>query len=148
MTLVTVNTEHFSDVEVAARNIANDVQSLQTLISASRDLAGAHWHGEGRNEFDNLSRIIQQLMKDISDEFWDVYETLVDAEGAFLEADQEVATKIDSCIPFEEASSTSDHGGGGTGYGGESSGYSGGGTGFSGGGGGGAGGGGAGGRGI
>lgn len=96
MALVTLNTEHFSDVEVAAREIANNVQDLKLLISKSRLQVVKHWSGKGRDEFENLSYVIQQQMKDISDEFWTVYETLVDAEGAFMETDDAVATEFES----------------------------------------------------
>ena len=94
MALTRVDTEHFSDVEVAARSIAQSVSDLKTIVASSRSRLGGNWDGEGRREFDNLSYVIERQMKDISDEFWDVYETLVDAEGAFLEADQAVATEV------------------------------------------------------
>lgn len=94
MALTYVNTERFSDVEVAARNIAESVEELKSLISRSREIATQHWAGDGCKEFMDLSIVIQQQMKDISDEFWTVYESLIDTENAFLEADNGISTQF------------------------------------------------------
>ena len=94
MALTRVSTERFSDVEVAAREIAQRVEELKSLVSQSREEACANWVGDGCKEFMDLSIVIQQQMKDISDEFWDVYETLVDTEVAFMEADNGVASQF------------------------------------------------------
>lgn len=98
MALQKLDTKNFSEVEVAAREIANSVSDLKMLVSAGRTAACANWIGEGRDEFENLSYVIEQQMKDISDEFWDVYETLVNAESAFIEADNAVATEIEAAL--------------------------------------------------
>lgn len=94
MALTRVSTEHFSDVEVAAREIAQRVEELKSLVSQSREEACANWVGDGCKEFMDLSIVIQQQMKDISDEFWDVYETLVDTEVAFMEADNATSSQF------------------------------------------------------
>ena len=83
MALTRLDTEHFSDVEVAAREIANDVENLKTLIATSKSIAMQNWVGGGRDEFSNLCYAVERQMKDISEEFWSVYDALVDAEGVF-----------------------------------------------------------------
>lgn len=98
MALTKLDTEHFSDVEVAAREIANNVRDLQTIVSTSRTATVMNWMGDARNEFEDLSYVIEQQMKDISDEFWTVYESLVEAEGTFIEADNALATEFNSVI--------------------------------------------------
>lgn len=106
MALTKLDTEHFSDVELAAETIANNVENLKTLMSKSKTLAMQNWIGDGRNEFSNLCYAVEQQMKDISDEFWSIYDALVEAEGVFLTADQELATAISSG-EISESSSTS-----------------------------------------
>ena len=94
MALTYVNTTRFSDVEVAARNIAESVEELKSLVAQSREDATQHWVGDGSKEFMDLSIVIQQQMKDISEEFWTVYESLIDTENAFMEADNGVSTQF------------------------------------------------------
>ena len=94
MALTYVNTKRFSDVEVAARNIAENVEELKSLVAQSREDATQHWVGDGSKEFMDLSIVIQQQMKDISEEFWTVYESLIDTENAFMEADNGVSTQF------------------------------------------------------
>lgn len=96
MSLTTVNTEHFSDVELAAKAVAEDVEDLKTAISTSKALTLGCWDGDAADAFDDLSYVIEQQVKDVSEEFWYVYDTLVDTEGAYLEADQAIATEIAS----------------------------------------------------
>lgn len=98
MALTELNTTHFADVELAARDIANNVSDLKQMISMSRTAAVLNWMGDGRNEFEDLSYVIEQQMKDISDEFWTVYESLVEAEGTFIEADNAVATEFNAVL--------------------------------------------------
>ena len=81
-------------MEVAARNIAESVEELKSLVAQSREDATQHWVGDGSKEFMDLSIVIQQQMKDISEEFWTVYESLIDTENAFMEADNGVSTQF------------------------------------------------------
>ena len=118
MALTRLDTEHFSDVEVAAREIANDVENLKTLIATSKSIAMQNWVGGGRDEFSNLCDAVERQMKDSSEEFWSVYDALVDAEGVFLTADQELATAISSneiTASSDSSSATSTTGAGGGG---------------------------------
>lgn len=96
MALKTVNTEHFSDVEVAARELANQIEDIKSTITTANALVQSSWVGRGADAYGDLSYVIEQQVKDVSEEFWDVYDALVDAEKAFLEADQKQATSIAS----------------------------------------------------
>lgn len=94
--LTKLDTEHFSDVELAAKEVATQVEHLQSRFSAVKTKVDAVWVGNGRQEFNNLYKVVEFQLKDISKEFWTIYDTLVEAEGAYLEADQELATEIAS----------------------------------------------------
>ncbi len=96
MALTKVDTEHFSDVEVAARELANQIEDIKSTIKTANATVQSFWRGRGADAYGDLSYVIEQQVKDVSDEVWDVYEALVDAEGAFLEADQALATEIAS----------------------------------------------------
>lgn len=91
-----LDTTNFSDAELAAKAAAEAVGNLQALLISSKTVATRNWVGEGREAFNSLFYVIEQQMKDISDEFWAMYEALIGAEGVYLEADQAVATYINS----------------------------------------------------
>lgn len=96
MSLTIVDTEHFSDVELAAKTIAEEVQDLTVKLSRIRTEVEANWKGDGASEFDTLFSCVKLQVDDISDDFWDLYEELCDIEGGYLEGDQALATDIAS----------------------------------------------------
>ena len=96
MAIRTLDTEHFSDVELSAKSIAERVRNLQGDLSGCKTVALADWVGQGRTGFEDLYLAIDMQMKDISDEFWNIYEALISAEEAYMEADQDIATQIES----------------------------------------------------
>ena len=96
MTLKTVNTEHMSDVELAAKRVAEDVRTLQADLKMCTTLARFNWVGEGRVGFSDLSVAVEMQIKDIADELWKLYEKLIEIEGAFMEADQAMGTDFAS----------------------------------------------------
>lgn len=98
MTLTRVNTEHFSDVELAAKAIAEDVRSLQSDLALSRQLVLQNWAGEGRAGFMDLSIAVEWQIKDIADEFWKMYEKVIEIETAFMEGDQGLATEYETAM--------------------------------------------------
>ena len=114
MSLTKLDTTNFGDVEIAMRDIAQTVGDLRAQLTTSKTLALLNGVGEGRTGFENLFLVIDQQMTDISDEFWEMYEELIEIEGAYLEADQELATQIAS----GEQLSTSSSGASGAGSGG------------------------------
>lgn len=96
MALETLNTEHFSDVEVAARELANQIEDIKSTIKTANAYVQSCWEGQGSNAYGDLSYVIEQQIKDVSEEFWAVFEALCDAEKTFLETDQALATDIAS----------------------------------------------------
>lgn len=96
MTLQTVNTEHMSDVELAAKRVAEDVRTLESDLRSSATAACWDWVGEGRGGFNDLSQVVTMQIKDIADELWKLYEKLIEIEGAFMEADQAMGTDFES----------------------------------------------------
>lgn len=96
MSLETLDTKHFGEVELSAESIANTIRDLKADIAKSKRLAERSWVGEGRTQYDNLSYVVDQQIQDVSDEFWDVYESLIEAQETYLEADHELSTAIAS----------------------------------------------------
>lgn len=94
--LTRLDTERFSDVELAAKGVAENVERLQSKLANVKVMADINWVGKGREEFNNLYKVVELQLKDISKEFWSIYDALCDAEVSYLEADQELATQINS----------------------------------------------------
>lgn len=115
MALTKVDTKHFSDVELAAQAIAQEVEGLRSRMSTARTVALMNWVGKGRTGFEDLYYVVDRQMKDISEEFWAIYDALCDAEGKFLEADQEIATQISSGEAFSSGGGSAGGGSGGGG---------------------------------
>lgn len=91
-----LNTDHFSNVELAAKEVAERIEHLQSKLANVKVAADSNWVGKGRQEFNNLYKVVEFQLKDISKEFWAIYDALCDIEGSYLEADQELATEINS----------------------------------------------------
>lgn len=96
MTLTRIDTATFSDVAHDAEAMAKDVEDLKSDLSSMNLAACRFWVGDGREGFNNLYTSIEMQMKDISEEFWDLYDTILDIEVMYMEADQEIATQLDS----------------------------------------------------
>lgn len=96
MALTTVDTQDFSDVELRFKELANVVEGLKTDLDYACSKAKSHWTGEGYEAFLNLTSAVTMEMSDISDEFWEAYEALCEAEGLYLEADMDIGTQLAS----------------------------------------------------
>ena len=91
-----LDTSNFDAVAVAARDVAEKVEDLQLDLARAHKAVSEHWLGNGYSEYLTLYAVVEQLMVDISDEFIDVYDALCESQAAYLAADQDVATQIDS----------------------------------------------------
>lgn len=96
MALTTVDTENFSDVEQKFQSLAQVVEGLKTDLDRTCAKAERYWTGEGYEAFKNLTVAVKMEMADISEEFWEAYEALCEAEGLYLEADMDIGTQIES----------------------------------------------------
>ena len=96
MALQKLDTEHFSDAEKSAQHIADKVADIKALMQTCTTCACYNWIGKGRQSFNSLHNVVRMQMQDISDEFYELAEALINAESAYLEGDQEIGTNIRS----------------------------------------------------
>ena len=52
------------------------------------------WVGKGRNEFATQVSLINGKLGDISDELYDLYDAIVQAEKTYIDADQALAKEM------------------------------------------------------
>lgn len=91
-----LDTKHFADAEKSAKEIAQNVEELRNNLETITRETTEGWMGAGYKQFDLLAETVKIQMKDVSQEFWDLYDSLVNAEASFLEADDELRTKMNS----------------------------------------------------
>jgi WXG100 family type VII secretion target len=56
------------------------------------------WVGEGRNQFQTQYTLMERQLDDISDVLYEIYEALVDAQSAYIDADEAVAKQISASM--------------------------------------------------
>lgn len=49
------------------------------------------WQGEGKNQFEKDYNTIYQQLSDIGDIMYELYDALIDAQAAYIQADEEAA---------------------------------------------------------
>jgi hypothetical protein len=91
-----LSTKDFDRAELAAKHAAEKVRDLKLKIQTADFAASQRWLGKGHQEFKKFAYTIEIQLKDISDEFWDFYEELIEVHDAYLTADEEAATAVNS----------------------------------------------------
>ena len=90
-----LDTSVFSE---AANNTKKLAESLEGAITkADKAINGLYgvWVGKGRNEFEKKYKIFEQQVEDIRTGLWDLYEDIVAAEEAYIQADTDAAKQLD-----------------------------------------------------
>ncbi len=105
-----LKTEKFGQAEVDARNLAEQIGNLKSELDNCKNALLANWVGSGRSSFKSTYDVIARNINDISEEVWDLFDSLCNAEEAYIEADQGIATAITQSLEGDGGSS--DGGGG------------------------------------
>ncbi|VYT85937.1 hypothetical protein [Clostridium tertium] len=69
-------------------NSKNDIETATTQLLST-------WVGESRNAFENKYTVLNRAIIDIEETLYDFYDSLVESEAAYIEADREVSRAID-----------------------------------------------------
>ena len=84
------------------QNAANQFKSITLEFSwAKGDIEKATtallstWVGESRNAFETQYTVLTRALKDLEENLYDFYDSLVQAEAAYIDADKEVSKAID-----------------------------------------------------
>ncbi len=68
-------------------DIKSDVEKITTTLFGN-------WQGKGKTQFEKDYTTIFQQLTDIADIMYELYDALVDAEAAYIEADEEAAKML------------------------------------------------------
>lgn len=89
-----LKTEKFGQAELDVRDLANKVGDLKAELDTCKNALLANWVGDGRASFKSCYDVIAGNINDISEEVWDLYDSLCNAEEAYIEADRDIASSI------------------------------------------------------
>lgn len=76
--------------EEASRSFTDYVNQLESISESLLDT----WEGKGRNQFEYQYKLLKGKLKDISDDLYEIYESLMESELKYVDADEEVAQAI------------------------------------------------------
>ena len=90
-----LDTSSFADSAKAAKKLAETLEDA--IADADKAINSLYdiWVGKGRNEFEKKYKIFEQQVADIKNGLWDLYEDIVAAEEAYIQADTDAAKAMD-----------------------------------------------------
>lgn len=90
-----LETEGFLQAETTISDTITKFNEQVTKMRNTTTTLLGTWAGDGRVEFDTQTTLIMGKLGDISDELYDLYNALVEAHQAYIDAD-EAAAKAES----------------------------------------------------
>lgn len=84
-------------LEDAAKKLDTCVQQyneiMQKISTTTNELLSS-WYGEGRKEFEKDYTTIYQQLSDIGDIMLDLYDSLIDSDAKYIQADEDIAKSM------------------------------------------------------
>lgn len=94
MSVTTLDTSGFEAAckkfEQAGKDFDTCIDKIETTSSTLLD----SWEGKGRKEFEYQYKLLKGKLEDISDDLYEIYNSLQEAEVTYSETDDEVAKAI------------------------------------------------------
>ncbi len=78
-------------------NFKNSVKKFEVYVGDMKKHTNtllSTWDGKGRDQFETQYTLMEGQLKDISDVLYEIYEALVDAQVAYIDADEAVGKQI------------------------------------------------------
>ncbi|WP_167955714.1 WXG100 family type VII secretion target [Anaerosporobacter faecicola] len=76
--------------EQAGKDFTTYIKQIETTSTTLLDT----WEGKGRKEFEYQYKLLKGKFEDISDDLYEIYSSLQEAEVTYVEADEEVSKAI------------------------------------------------------
>lgn len=86
-----LDTTKFADSANATKKLAEKLDEVITNVDDSVDVLFNSWAGKGRNEFEKKYKVFERQISDIRTGLWDLYEDIIAAEEAYIQADVDIA---------------------------------------------------------
>lgn len=85
-----LDTNKFSSTIATFKTGIEEYNRIKTVLRA-RPMICFKWQGEGKNQFEKDYNTIYQQLSDIGDIMYELYDALIDAQAAYIQADEEAA---------------------------------------------------------
>lgn len=86
-----LDTSNMADTAENCKKLYEQLQNLRNELESTKNKLLSTWAGEGRNEFEKQYRLLNQQFTDIIDDTKDMYEKIIAAEEAYIQADTDAA---------------------------------------------------------
>lgn len=86
-----IDTEEFLTLIESSRSLAEDLGTLKYNLNTYKSALIGNWLGKGRNQFEKSYHAMMRKLEDEIDCTWDIYDALVEAEAAYMQADIDAA---------------------------------------------------------
>ena len=90
-----LDTKNMGEAAAKCKTLAEKMQELKKDLEESKNSLLWVWTGKARNEFEKTWRLLQQQFGDITADLWDMYESILEAEEAYIQVDVNFAKQED-----------------------------------------------------
>ena len=94
MSVKSLDTSGFAEAEQATSDAITAFNSTLKKMQSVTNTILDSWIGKGRKEFATQVTLINSKLGDISDELYDLYDAIVQAEKTYIDADQAIAKEL------------------------------------------------------
>ena len=96
-----LESQKLSDAAIKLENCIKDYNGIISKISLSTFNLLEIWHGEGRKEFEKDYDTICRQLTDISEIMYDLHDSLIDSDSAYMLSDNEIAKGLSMAMGEE-----------------------------------------------
>ena len=86
-----LNTKTFSETINIFKNSISEYDNIKLKVERTTNMLFSDWQGEGKSQFEKDYTTLYRQLTDITDIMYELYEALIDAEAAYIQADEEAA---------------------------------------------------------
>ena len=89
-----LDTNKFSSTIQAFKEGVSEYNEIRTDVERTTNTLFLSWQGKGKTQFDKDYTTIYQQLTDIEDILYELYNSLIDAQAAYIQADEEAAKML------------------------------------------------------
>lgn len=89
-----LDTKKFDSTIAAFKSGIEEYNSIKSDVEKTTNTLFNNWQGKGKAQFEKDYTTIYQQLTDIADIMYELYEALIDAEAAYIQADEEAAKML------------------------------------------------------
>lgn len=84
-----LDTNKFSSTIATFKTGIEEYNRIKNGVKSTTNDLFLKWQGEGKNQFEKDYNTIYQQLSDIGDIMYELYDALIDAQAAYIQADEE-----------------------------------------------------------